>query len=48
VYRGGMGEVMRFAYTDERATLGHYIEHVWFDPGFYAQMAGAVPVYPAA
>lgn len=48
VYRGGMGEVMRFAYTDERATLGHYVEHVWFDPGFYTQMAGAIPVYPAA
>lgn len=45
-YSGGMGDLMRFAYTDERATLGHYIEHVWFDDGFYGQMAAAIPVYP--
>lgn len=45
-YSGGMADLMRFAYTDERATLGHYIEHVWFDDGFYSQMAAAIPVYP--
>lgn len=45
-YSGGMADLMRFAYTDERATLGHYIEHVWFDDGFYGQMAAAIPVYP--
>ena len=28
VWRGGMGDVMRFAYTDARSTLGHYLEHV--------------------
>jgi Glyoxalase/Bleomycin resistance protein/Dioxygenase superfamily len=47
VYRGGMAELMRFAYTDERTTLGHYIEHVWFDPDFYQQLSTAIPVYPA-
>jgi hypothetical protein len=46
-YRGGMADLMRFAYTDERATLGHYVEHVWFDAAFYGQMASAIPVYPA-
>ncbi len=46
VYRGGMADLMRFAYTDERATLGHYIEHVWFDAGFYQQMASAIPKFP--
>ncbi len=47
VYSGGMADLMRFAYTDERTTLGHYVEHVWFDADFYAQMSDAIPVYPA-
>jgi hypothetical protein len=47
VYSGGMADLMRFAYTDERATLGHFIEHVWFDAGFYAQLSPAIPVFPA-
>jgi hypothetical protein len=47
VYSGGMANLMRFAYTDERASLGHYVEHVWFDAEFYAQLAAAIPVYPA-
>lgn len=47
VYFGGMADLMRFSYTDERATLGHYIEHVWFDAGFYAQMSAAIPIFPA-
>lgn len=47
VWSGGMGELMRFAYTDERATLGHYVEHVWFDADFHGQMASAIPVWPA-
>ena len=47
VWTGAMGDVMRYAYTDERATLGHYVEHVWFDAGFYGQLAAAIPVYPA-
>jgi Glyoxalase/Bleomycin resistance protein/Dioxygenase superfamily len=47
VYSGAMADVMRFAYTDEQVTLGHYIEHVWFDADFYAQMSAAIPIYPA-
>lgn len=47
-YSGAMGDVMRFVYTDERATLGHYIEHVWFDADFYTQMASVIPEYPAS
>lgn len=46
VWSGRMGDLMRFAYTDERATLGHHIEHVWFDAGFYGQLVAAIPVYP--
>ena len=47
VWSGAFADMMRFAYTDERNTLGHYVEHVWFDAGFYAQLAAAIPVYPA-
>jgi hypothetical protein len=46
-WTGSFADLMRYAYTDERATLGHYVEHVWFDAGFYAQLAAAIPVYPA-
>ena len=46
VWSGGLGDLMRYTYTDERATLGHYLEHVWFDAGMYEQMASAIPVYP--
>ena len=47
VWSGALADLMRFAYTDERTTLGHYVEHVWFDDGFYRQMAAAIPVFPA-
>ena len=46
-WSGGLADLMRYAYTDERRTLGHYVEHVWFDDDFYAQLASAIPVYPA-
>lgn len=46
-WTGGFADLMRYAYTDERRTLGHYVEHVWFDDDFYAQLASAIPVYPA-
>ncbi len=35
-----------YIYTDERATLGHYVEHVWMSPDLLAQMRGIVPAYP--
>ena len=46
VLHGAMGEVMRFAYTDERALLGHYVEHVWMHPDLLAQLSGVIPSYP--
>ncbi len=47
IWSGSLGDVMRFAYTDERAVIGHYVEHVWMHPDLRLQMAGAIPVYPA-
>lgn len=47
VWHGAMGEMLRYAYTDERSALGHFVEHVWMHPDLRAQMAGAIPVYPA-
>jgi hypothetical protein len=46
VWQGAMRDVMRYAYTDERAFLGHYIEYVWMHEDLRAQMAGVIPVYP--
>jgi hypothetical protein len=48
IWSGSIGDVMRFAYTDERAVLGHYVEHVWMHPELQAQLAGAIPVFPTA
>jgi hypothetical protein len=48
IWSGSLGDVMRFAYTDERAVLGHYVEHVWMHPDLRAQMAGAIPIFPVA
>lgn len=47
VWSGSLANLMRYAYTDERRTLGHYVEHAWFDAGLYAQLAADIPVYPA-
>jgi hypothetical protein len=48
IWSGSLGDVMRFAYTDERAVLGHYVEHVWMHPELRAQLAGAIPTFPVA
>jgi hypothetical protein len=48
VYGGEFGDDLRFFYTDERATLGHYLEHVWMSPALLAQVAAATPTYPAS
>lgn len=45
VWQGAMGAVMRYAYTDERPALGHFVEHVWMDPELRAQLAGLIPSY---
>jgi len=46
VYQGALGDMLRYFYTDERATLGHYVEHVWMSAELLAQLAVAVPTYP--
>jgi hypothetical protein len=45
-YQGALGDMLRYFYTDERATLGHYIEHVWMSPELLAQLDAAIPTYP--
>ena len=45
-FDGAIGDMLRYIYTDERATLGHYVEHVWMSPDLLAQMRGIVPAYP--
>ena len=47
VWHGALGDVLRYAYTDERAALGHFVEHVWMHQDLRAQLAGAIPVHPA-
>ena len=47
VWHGAMGDVLRYAYTDERPALGHFVEHVWMHPDLRAQLVGAIPVHPA-
>lgn len=43
VVDGWAGDDVRWFYTDERATLGHYVEHCWFSDAITAYMAGVVP-----
>jgi Glyoxalase/Bleomycin resistance protein/Dioxygenase superfamily len=45
-YQGALGDMLRYFYTDERATLGHYVEHVWMSPELSAQLDAAIPTYP--
>jgi hypothetical protein len=45
-FQGALGDMLRFCYTDERSTLGHYVEHVWMSPALLAQLSGAIPTYP--
>ena len=45
VFSGEMGEDMRFFYTDERAILGHYVEHIWYSPKLLEQVMAATPTY---
>jgi len=45
VYTGDVGPQTRFVYTDERAAIGMYVEHIWYSPEAQARMAAAVPTY---
>lgn len=47
VFEGSLGDDLRFFYTDERGSLGHYVEHVWMSPELYGQILAATPTYPA-
>jgi len=44
-FTGDLGEHARVCYTDERATIGMFVEHVWFSPELVANMAAIVPTY---
>ena len=45
-FEGAVGDMLRYIYTDERATVGHYVEHVWMSPELLAQMRAVMPSYP--
>ncbi|HEY3827202.1 MAG TPA: VOC family protein [Bryobacteraceae bacterium] len=40
------GDFLRILYTDERASLGHYLEHMWMSPFVVDAMAQRVPKFP--
>jgi hypothetical protein len=44
-YTGDLGPDARVVYTDQRDTLGMYVEHVWFGEVTAANMAASVPTY---
>ena len=46
VYRGSLGEDLRYIYTDERSRIGHYVEHVWMSERVLGQIAAARPSFP--
>jgi hypothetical protein len=45
-YQGALGDLLRFFYTDERPSLGHYVEHVWMSAELLSQLRAAIPTYP--
>ncbi len=44
-YQGDIGKGGAFCFTDERATLGLYMEHLWLGEEADAMMARLVPTY---
>lgn len=48
VFQGGLGDDLRFIYTDERQRLGHYVEHIWMSPEMLARMDSMRPSYGAS
>ena len=42
------GPEVRVVYTDERATLGTYLEHIWYDAAYFSQFSAMVPTYRSA
>jgi len=47
-YTGDYGSEVRFVYTDERASLGIWLEHVWYEPSYYAELSSVIPTYRSA
>lgn len=45
VYYGDVGPDGRFVYTDERARLGHYVEHMWMGHQTLRYFAENVPCH---
>jgi hypothetical protein len=45
VVDGHSGDEARWFYTDERSSLGHFIEHCWFSAGLTSYMKGVVPTF---
>lgn len=44
-YSGDNGPGARFVYTDDRALLGHYVEHLWLGPEAEQFMTASIPRY---
>lgn len=38
--------MLGYIYTDERATLGHFVEHVWMSTKLLSRMRSLMPSYP--
>jgi len=47
-YTGDSGPNVRFVYTDERDTLGIWLEHVWYEPAYHAEFSALIPTYRSA
>jgi len=47
-YTGDSGPNVRFVYTDERDTLGIWLEHVWYEPAYHTELSALIPAYRAA
>jgi hypothetical protein len=43
VLEGGMENGLRYFYTDERATLGHHIEYIYYPAEMLAALDAAIP-----
>lgn len=43
---GQVGDGLHFAFTDERDTLGHYVEYGWFSSEIRLKMSETIPHFP--
>jgi len=47
-YTGDSGPNVRFVYTDERDTLGIWLEHVWYESAYHMEFSAQIPTYRSA